>query len=127
MHPTLQNALLNSTLRVVSGVANTTQNLLTNVIKKQNGTDKGGTDYGDKGHPFLSQKRRFMLMIGGWLMTGIFLFGVVFMVVTHFLGRRQWRKYQERLVAERNVNHIFVDPKFMKYTQKGWKEIVHNM
>ena len=63
MHPTLQNALLNSTLRVVSGVANTTQNLLTNVIKKQNGTDKGGTDYGDKGHPFLSQKRRFMLMV----------------------------------------------------------------
>ena len=50
------------------------------------------------------------------------------MVITHFLGRREWRKYQTRLQEERNaVNHIMVDPKFMKYTQKGWRQIVFSV
>ncbi len=66
------------------------------------------------------------LQIGGWLLTAIFAFGVIFMVVTHLLGRHQWRKYQERL-AEEDQNRVFVDPKFMKYTQNGWRQIVYDI
>jgi len=76
----------------------------------------------------MSHRKYFMHFIGGWLLTAIFLFGILFLFITHFLGRREWRKYQERLEEERkDVNHVLVDPKFMKYTRDGWKEVAFSL